>query len=156
MVAVRDEGEPEVTLLRMDNVGIVFEDLEAAIAFFVELGMEVEGRTVIEADWADRIVGIEGQRVEVAMMRTPDGHNKLELMRYHRPTAVSGQPDAPVNTLGIRRLMFAVEGIDDVLARLQARGAELMGELTQIEDSWRMCYLRGPEGVMVALAERLN
>lgn len=145
-----------MTLLRMDNVGIVFEDLEAAIAFFVELGMEVEGRTVIEADWADRIVGIEGQRVEVAMMRTPDGQNKLELMRYQRPTAASGQPDAPVNTLGIRRLMFAVEGIDDVLARLQARGAELMGELTQIEDSWRMCYLRGPEGVMVALAERLN
>lgn len=145
-----------MTLLRMDNVGIIVSDLEGAIAFFTELGMEMEGQGRIEADWADRIVGLEGQRCEIAMMRTPDGHNKLELIKYYRPAALSGQPDAPVNTLGIRRLMFAVEDIDDVLARLQARGAELMGELTQIEDSWRMCYLRGPEGVMVALAERIK
>lgn len=145
-----------MTLLRMDNVGIVVEDIEGTIGFFTELGMELEGRGVIEEDWADRIVGLEGQRSEIVMMRTPDGHNKLELIRYERPEALGGQPEAPVNTLGIRRLMFAVEDIDDVLARLQARGAELMGELAQIEDSWRMCYLRGPEGVMVALAERLN
>lgn len=140
----------------MDNVGIVLEDLEAAIAFFVELGMEVEGQMVLEADWAARIVGIKDQRVEIAMMRTPDGHGRLELCRYLKPTALSGRPDAPVNTLGVGRLMFAVEDIDDVLARLQARGAELVGELARIEDSWRMCYLRGPEGVLVALAEKIS
>lgn len=145
-----------MTLLRMDNVSVVLEDLEAAIAFFTELGMTVEGRTFIEADWADRIVGLKDQRAEIAMMRTPDGHGGLELLRYLRPAAVSGQPDAPVNTLGIRRLMFAVEGIDDVLARLQARGAELVGELTRIEDSWWMCYLRGPEGILVGLAEKIE
>ncbi|WP_067536906.1 VOC family protein [Nocardia crassostreae] len=145
-----------MTLLRMDNVSIVIEDMDATIAFFVELGLEVEARMVLEADWADRIVGLDGQRVEIAMLRTPDGHNKLELASYLKPAAVAGQPDAPVNTLGIRRLMFAVEGIDDVLARLQARGAALVGELTRIEDSWLMCYLRGPEGILVGLAERIG
>lgn len=145
-----------MTLLRMDNVGIVVEDLEAAVAFFAELGLELEGQAVLDADWSARIVGVEGQRVEVAMMRTPDGHSRLELAKYLTPKALSGRPDAPVNTLGIGRIMFAVEGIDEVLARLQARGATLVGELAQIEDSWRMCYLRGPEGILVALAERLD
>lgn len=140
----------------MDNVGIVVDDLEAATAFFVELGLKLEGETTVEGRWADRVVGLDGVRVGVAMMRTPDGHGRLELMKFHTPAAVSVQPSAPANTLGIRRIMFAVEDIEDVLARLQAHGAELVGELGQYEDSYRLCYVRGPEGIIVALAEQLG
>lgn len=141
---------------RMDNVGIVFDDLKAAIEFFTALGLELEGKGTIEADWADRIVAIEGQRVDVAMMRTPDGHGKVELMQYLTPKAVGGNPNAPVNTRGYLRVMFAVDDIDDTVARVQALGATLVGELAQIGDDWRMCYVRGPEGVMVGLAQQLN
>jgi catechol 2,3-dioxygenase-like lactoylglutathione lyase family enzyme len=146
-----------MTVRRLDNVGIVVDNLAAAIAFFLELGLELEGETTVEGRWADRVVGLDGVRVDVAIMRTPDGHGRLELMRFHRPTAVSAEPkNAPANTLGIRRIMFAVEDIEDVLARLRAHGAALVGELAQYEDSYRLCYVRGPEGIIVALAEQLN
>jgi catechol 2,3-dioxygenase-like lactoylglutathione lyase family enzyme len=146
-----------MTIRRMDNVGIVVDDLAAAMAFFVELGLELEGETAVEGRWVDRVVGLDGVRVDVAMMRTPDGHGRLELMKFHRPPAVHAEPkNAPANTLGIRRIMFAVEDIEDVLARLSARGAELVGELEQYEDSYRLCYVRGPEGIIVALAEQLS
>jgi catechol 2,3-dioxygenase-like lactoylglutathione lyase family enzyme len=145
-----------MTVQRMDNVGIVVDDLAAAIAFFVELGLELEGEAPVEGSWVDRVVGLDGVWFDIAMMRTPDGHGRLELMKFHRPTAVSPEPkNAPANTLGIRRIMFAVEDIDDVVARLRARGAELMGEVAQYEDKYRLCYLRGPEGIIVALAEQL-
>ena len=141
----------------MDNVGIVFEDLEAAVAFFVELGLELEGETTVEGRWAERVVGLDDMRVDVAMMRTPDGHSRLELMRFQRPKAVSAGPrNAPANALGIRRIRFAVDDIDDVVARLRARGAELVGEVAQYEEMYRLCYLRGPEGIIVALAEQLG
>jgi catechol 2,3-dioxygenase-like lactoylglutathione lyase family enzyme len=146
-----------MTVLRMDNVLLVVEDLEAAIAFFAELGLELEGETTVEGEWVDRIVGLDGVRSDIAMMRTPDGHGRLELDKFHSPPAVRGEPvNAPVNTLGIRRIMFAVDDIDDVLARLQAHGAELVGEVVQYEDEYRLCYLRGPEGILVALAEPLS
>jgi catechol 2,3-dioxygenase-like lactoylglutathione lyase family enzyme len=146
-----------MTIKRMDNVLIVVEDLEAAIAFFVELGMELEGQTTVEGPWVDRVVGLDGARSDIAMMKTPDGHGRIELDRFHTPTAVRSDPeDAPVNTLGIRRIMFAVDDIDAVLARLQAHGAERMGEVVQYEDSYRLCYVRGPEGIMIALAEELS
>lgn len=141
----------------MDNVGIVVDDLAAAMAFFVELGLELEGETAVEGRWVDRVVALDGVRVDVAMMRTPDGHGRLELMKFHSPPALSAEPkNAPANTLGIRRIMFAVEDIEDVLARLSARGAELVGELEHYEDSYRLCYVRGPEGIIVALAEQLG
>ncbi|HET9757162.1 MAG TPA: VOC family protein [Candidatus Limnocylindrales bacterium] len=139
----------------MDNVGIVVNDLEAAIAFFVELGLEVEGETTVEGRSVDRIVGLDGVRSDIAMLRTPDGHSRLELSKFHTPPAATAEPNAPVNTLGIRRIMFAVEDIEDVLARLQAHGAALIGEVVQYEDSYRLCYVRGPEGIIVALAEPL-
>jgi catechol 2,3-dioxygenase-like lactoylglutathione lyase family enzyme len=146
----------DMTLKRMDNVLIVVEDLEAAKAFFVELGMELEGQTTVEGPWVDRSVGLENVRSEIAMMRTPDGHGRIELDKFHAPAAVRTEPkDTPVNTLGIRRIMFAVDDIEDVLARLRAHGAELMGEITQYEDLYRLCYIRGPEGIIVALAEQL-
>jgi len=146
-----------MTLLRMDNVLVVVDDLDAAIAFFVELGMELEGRTTVEGSWVDRIVGLDGVRSEIAMMRTPDGHGRLELDEFHAPPAVRPEPqDVPVNTLGIRRIMFAVEDIDDVLARLRTHGAELIGDVAQYEDSYRLCYVRGPEGIMVGLAQQLS
>jgi catechol 2,3-dioxygenase-like lactoylglutathione lyase family enzyme len=146
-----------MTIQRMDNVGIVVDDLEAAIAFFVELGMELEGEAQIEGLWADRTVGLDGVRSDIAMMRTPDGHSKLELAKYHTPTAISAGPDnPPPNTLGLHRVMFAVDDIDDVVARLRAHGAELLGELARYEDSYRLCYVRGPEGIIVALAEQLS
>ena len=146
-----------MTVLRMDNVGIVFDDLDAAVAFFVELGLELDGRMTVEGEWSDRIVGLDGQRVDVAMMRTPDGHNKLELMSYQKPTMISPEPkNAPPNTLGIRRLMFAVDDIEDTIARLRTHGAELIGEVVRYEDIFLLCYLRGPEGVIVALAEELS
>jgi catechol 2,3-dioxygenase-like lactoylglutathione lyase family enzyme len=146
-----------MTIQRMDNVGIVVDDLEAAIAFFLELGMELEGKAQIEGLWADRTVGLDGVRSDIAMMRTPDGHSKLELAKYHAPAAVSAGPEnPPPNTLGLHRVMFAVDDIDDVVARLGAHGAELLGELAQYEDSYRLCYVRGPAGIIVALAEQLS
>jgi catechol 2,3-dioxygenase-like lactoylglutathione lyase family enzyme len=146
-----------MTLQRMDNVLLVVDDLEAAIAFFVELGMELEGEATVEGPWVDRAVGLDGVRSDIAMMRTPDGHGRLELDKFHTPTAVRAErEDAPVNTLGIRRIMFAVDDIDDVLARLRSHGAELVGEVVQYEDQYRLCYVRGPEGIMVALAEQLS
>jgi catechol 2,3-dioxygenase-like lactoylglutathione lyase family enzyme len=143
-------------LLRIDNVGIVVEDLKAAIAFFVELGLELEGEMTIEGQWIDHIVGLDGVRNDIAMMRTPDGHGKLELIKFQKPTAITTELNAPVNTLGIRRFMFTVKDIDDVTARLQKRGAELVGEMVQYEDMYRLCYLRGPDGIIVALAEELG
>lgn len=143
-------------LLQMHNVGIVVDDLKAAIAFFAELGLELEGEMTVEGQWVDRIVGLNGVRNDIAMMRTPDGHSRLELMKFLRPTATSGEPNAPVNTLGIRRIMFAVENIKDVLTRLQAHGAELVGEIVQYEDIYLLCYVRGPEGIIIALAEPLR
>ena len=146
-----------MTLLRMDNILIVVEDLEAAVAFFTELGMEREGETTtVEGEWVDRIVGLDGVRSDIATMRTPDGHGRIELDKFHSPPAVrAGPEDAPVNTLGIGRIMFAVDDIDAVLARLRAIGAELVGEVVQYEDYSRLCYVRGPEVITVALAEQL-
>jgi catechol 2,3-dioxygenase-like lactoylglutathione lyase family enzyme len=146
----------DMTVQRMDNVGVVVDDLEAAIAFFLELGLELEGETAVEGRWVDRVVGLDDVRVDIAMVRTPDGHSRLELTRFHTPTATSAEPNAPANTLGIRRIMFAVEDIEDVLDRLRAHGAELVGEVGQYEDSYRLCYVRGPEGILVALAEQLS
>jgi catechol 2,3-dioxygenase-like lactoylglutathione lyase family enzyme len=149
------EGD-DMTLQRMDNVLIVVDDLEAAKAFFVELGMELEGQTTVEGPSVDRLIGLQNVRSEIAMMRTPDGHGRVELDKFHTPAAVRAEPeDAPVNTLGIHRIMFAVDDIEDVLARLRAHGAELIGEITQYEDMYRLCYIRGPEGIIVALAEQL-
>ena len=146
-----------MTIRRMDHVGIVVDDLAAAIAFFTELGLELEGEMPVEGRWVDRVVGLDGVRVDIAMMRTPDGHGRLELTKFRKPTAVSAEPkNAPPNTLGIRRIMFAVDDIEDVLARLRAHGAELMGEVAQYEDKYLLCYVRGPEGIIVALAEQLG
>ena len=146
-----------MTVQRMDNVGIVVEDLEATIAFFVDLGLELEGKMPVEGRWVDRCVGLEGVRVDIAMMRTPDGHSKLELMSFRKPAVIRPEPEnAPANTLGIRRIMFAVDDIEDVVARLRARGAELIGEVVQYENMYLLCYLRGPEGIIVALAEALG
>jgi catechol 2,3-dioxygenase-like lactoylglutathione lyase family enzyme len=145
-----------MALQRMDNVLIVVEDLEGAKAFFAELGMELEGETTVEGPWADQTVGLEGVRADIAMMRTPDGHGRVELSRFHTPPAVRAEPEsAPANALGIRRIMFAVEGIDDVVARLSSHGAELVGEIAQYEDVYRLCFVRGPEGIIIGLAERL-
>jgi catechol 2,3-dioxygenase-like lactoylglutathione lyase family enzyme len=143
-------------LLRMDNVGIIVDDLKAAVAFFVELGLELEGETTVEGRSVDRLLGLDGVRSDIAMMRTPDGHSRLELSKFQKPKAINTEPNTPVNTLGIRRIMFAVTDIDDVLARLQKHGAELVGEVVQYEDIYRLCYLRGPEGIMIALAEQLG
>src|SRR4051812_4545965 len=147
-----------MTLQRMDNVLIVVDDLEAAKAFFAELGMELEGETQVEGPWADSTVGLEGVRADIAMMRTPDGHGRVELSKFHTPPAVRAEPEnAPSNTLGIRRIMFAVEGIDDVVARLCAgHGAELVGEIAQYENMYRLCFLRGPAGIIIGLAEELG
>jgi catechol 2,3-dioxygenase-like lactoylglutathione lyase family enzyme len=145
-----------MTLQRMDNDLIVVDDLEAAKAFFVELGMELEGQIPVEGHWVDLIVGLKNVRCEIAMLRIPDGHSRIELDKFHSPAAVKIEPNnAPVNTLGIRRIMFAVDDIEDVLARLRAHGAELLGEVAQYEDMYRLCYIRGPEGIIVALAEQL-
>jgi catechol 2,3-dioxygenase-like lactoylglutathione lyase family enzyme len=146
-----------MTIQRMDNVGIVVDDLDAAIAFFTELGMEREGKARIEGLWADRTVGLDGVRSVIAMMRTPDGHSKLELSKYHTPAAIGARPlNPPPNTLGLHRVMFAVDDIDDTVARLRPHGAELLGEVAQYEDSYRLCYLRGPAGIIVALAEQIS
>ena len=146
-----------MTIQRMDNVLIVVDDIEAAKAFFVELGMELEGETPVEGPWVDSVVGLKGVRSDIALMRTPDGHGKVELTKFHTPPAVRAEPEsAPSNTLGIRRIMFAVDDIDDVVARLRRHGAELVGEIVQYEDIYRLCFLRGPEGIIIGLAEQLR
>ena len=140
----------------MDNVGIVVESLDAAIAFFVELGLELEGRGTIEGEWAGRVTGLGDQHVEIAMMRTPDGHSRLELSRFLTPPAVADHRNAPVNALGYLRVMFAVDDIDDTLARLRERGAELVDEVVRYEDAYRLCYIRGPDGLLIGLAQELG
>jgi catechol 2,3-dioxygenase-like lactoylglutathione lyase family enzyme len=146
-----------MAIRRMDNVLIVVDDLEAVIAFFVELGMELVGKGPIEGRWVERVIGIDDVRQDVAMLRTPDGHGQIELAMFHTPKAIPAEPtNAPANMLGIRRIMFAVDDIEDVIARLRAHGAELVGELAQYEDIYRLCYLRGPEGIIVGLAEELS
>ena len=146
-----------MTIQRMDHVSVVVDDLEAAIAFFVELGMELEGQAPIEGRSVDRVNALDGVRVDIAMMRTPDGHGRLELTKFHTPTAVSGEPEnAPPNTLGLRSIMFAVDDIDATVAGLRAHGAELVGEVAQYQDSYRLCYVRGPAGIIVALAQQLS
>jgi catechol 2,3-dioxygenase-like lactoylglutathione lyase family enzyme len=146
-----------MALKRMDNVLIVVDDLEAATAFFTELGMELEGETTVEGPWADQTVGLSGVRADITMLRTPDGHGRVELSKFHTPPAVRAEPEgAPANALGIRRIMFAVDDIDDVVARLRSHGAELVGEIAQYEDIYRLCFLRGPEGIIIGLAEQLS
>ena len=145
-----------MTIQRMDNVGIVVDDLEAVSAFFVELGLEVEGTATVEGQSVDRLLALDGVRSDVAMLRTPDGHGRIELSKFHTPPAVRAEPKAPVNTPGMGRIMFAVDDIQDVLARLQAHGAELVGELVRYEDEYLLCYVRGPEGITVALAQELS
>ena len=145
-----------MTVQRMDNVGIVVESLDAAIAFFAELGLELEGRATIEGEWAGRVTGLGDQRVEIAMMRTPDGHSRLELSRFLTPPVVADHRNAPVNALGYLRVMFAVDDIDETLARLRKRGAQLVGEVVQYEDAYRLCYIRGPEGLLIGLAEQIG
>lgn len=144
-----------MTVKRMDNVGIVVEDIEAAIAFFSELGLVLEGRAPIEGNWADGVTGLHGTRVEIAMMRTPDGHSRLELSSFLAPPVVADHRDAPVNALGYLRVMFTVEDIDDTLGRLVTRGAKLVGEVVRYEHMYRLCYIRGPEGILIGLAEQL-
>src|SRR5919109_1224359 len=141
---------------RMDNVGIVVDDLAATIEFFRELGLELEGQGMVEGEWAGRVTGLGDQRVEIAMMRTPDGHSRLELSRFLTPPPVADHRNAPVNALGYLRIMFAVEDIDDTLARLREHGAQLVGEVVQYEDVYRLCYIRGPEGLLIGLAEQIG
>jgi catechol 2,3-dioxygenase-like lactoylglutathione lyase family enzyme len=147
-----------MAIRRMDNVLIVVNDLEAAKAFFAELGMELEGETTVEGPWADKVVGLKGVRADIALMRTPDGHGKVELSKYHTPPAVRVEPEnAPSNALGLRRIMFTVDDVDDVVARLCSKhGAKLVGEIAQYEDVYRLCFLRGPEGIIIGLAEELR
>ena len=146
-----------MTIQRMDNVGIVVDDLPAAIAFFRELGLELEGRAVVEGEWAGRVTGLGDQLVEVAMMRTPDGHGRLELSRFLAPPVVADHRNAPVNSLGYLRVMFAVDDIDETLARLRTHGAELVSsEVVEYKDSYRLCYIRGPEGLLIGLAQELG
>jgi catechol 2,3-dioxygenase-like lactoylglutathione lyase family enzyme len=145
-----------MTVKRMDNVGIVVESLDSAISFFSELGLKLEGRAMIEGEWAGRITGLGTQRVEIAMMVTPDGHSRLELSRFLAPPVVADHRNAPVNALGYLRVMFAVDDLDDTLARLGKHGAQLVGEVVQYEQSYRLCYIRGPEGILIGLAEELR
>jgi catechol 2,3-dioxygenase-like lactoylglutathione lyase family enzyme len=146
-----------MAMLRMDNVLIVVDDLEAAKAFFAELGMELEGETTVEGPWVDHTIGLNDVRADIAMMRTPDGQGRVELTKYHRPPAVTPEPhNAPANTLGLRRIMFNVDDIDDVVARLRRHGAELVDEIVQYQDIYRLCFMRGPEGIMIGLAESLT
>ena len=145
-----------MTIRRMDHVGIVVDDLADAVAFFVELGLELEGEAPVEGDWVDRIVGLEGVRAQIAMLQTPDGHGRLELTKFHTPSIDDGCQRAPANASGIRHVTFAVDDIDGVLARLRARGAELVGELGRYQDSYRLCYVRGPAGVIIELAQEIG
>lgn len=143
-------------LIRMDNVGIVVENLDEAIAFFTELGLNLEGRATIEGEWAGRVTGLGNQQVEIAMMVTPDGHSRLELSRFLTPPVAADHRNAPVNALGYLRVMFTVADIDDTLARLQKIGAQLVGEVVNYEEMYRLCYIRGPEGLLIGLAEQLT
>ena len=145
-----------MALKRMDNVGIVVDDLGGAIDFFRELGLELEGQAMIEGEWAGRVTGLGDQHVEIAMMRTPDGHSRLELSRFRTPPVVADHRTAPVNALGYLRVMFAVDDIDDTVERLRTRGAQLVGEIVQYGDACRLCYIRGPEGLLIGLAEELS
>jgi catechol 2,3-dioxygenase-like lactoylglutathione lyase family enzyme len=145
-----------MALKRMDNVGIVVADLDATIAFFRELGLDLEGRATVEGEWAGRVTGLGDQRVEIAMMRTPDGHGRLELSRFLTPPVVANHRNAPVNALGYLRVMFAVDDIDETLERLRKRGAQLVGEVVQYKNAYRLCYIRGPEGILVGLAQELG
>ena len=151
---IRENGH--VAVQRMDNVGIVVDDLPAAIAFFRDLGLELEGRAMIEGDWSGRVTGLRDQRVEIAMMRTPDGHSRLELSRFLAPPVVADHRNAPVNALGYLRVMFAVDDLDDTLARLRKHGAQLVDEVVRYEDVYRLCYIRGPEGLLIGLAEQIG
>src|SRR5512138_2568630 len=144
-----------MTLKRMDNVGIVVESLDTAIAFFTELGLTLEGRTMVEGEWAGRVTGVRDQRVEIAMMRTPDGHSRLELSRFLTPV-IADHRNAPVNALGYLRVMFSVDDLDETLERLRKRGAQLVGEVVQYKDAYRLCYIRGPEGLLIGLAQELR
>jgi catechol 2,3-dioxygenase-like lactoylglutathione lyase family enzyme len=155
LLLVRRQGDI-MTVKRMDNVGIVVEDIDAAIEFFTELGLVREGRAPVEGDWADGVTGLRDMRVEIAMMRTPDGHSRLELSRFLAPPVVADHRSAPVNALGYLRVMFTVEDIDDTLARLGERGAKLVGDVVQYEDMYRLCYIRGPEGILIGLAQQLG
>jgi catechol 2,3-dioxygenase-like lactoylglutathione lyase family enzyme len=152
--AISDNGR--VALQRMDNVGIVVESLDAAISFFAELGLELEGRAMIEGDWSGRVTGLRDQRVEIAMMRMPDGHGRIELSRFLTPPPVADHRNAPVNALGYLRVMFAVDDLDDTLARLREHGAQLVDEVVQYKDVYRLCYVRGPEGILIGLAEQIG
>lgn len=145
-----------MALKRMDNIGIVVEDLDAAVAFFGELGLQLEGQATIEGEWAGRVTGLGDQHVEIAMMRTPDGHNRLELSRFLRPEVVADHRKAPVNAFGYLRAMFTVDGLDETLDRLRTHGAELVGEVVPYGDTYRLCYIRGPEGLLIGLAEELS
>jgi catechol 2,3-dioxygenase-like lactoylglutathione lyase family enzyme len=145
-----------MALKRMDNVGIVVESLDAVIPFFVELGLRLEGRGTIEGEWAGRVTGLGDQRVEIAMLVTPDGHSRLELSQFLTPPVVADHRNAPVNALGYLRVMFTVDDIDETLGRLRARGAQLVGEVVQYEEAYRLCYIRGPEGLLIGLAEELK
>jgi catechol 2,3-dioxygenase-like lactoylglutathione lyase family enzyme len=145
-----------VSLPRLDNVGIVVESLDAAVSFFAELGLELEGRTLIDGDWSGRVTGLRDQRVEVAMMRTPDGHGRIELSRFLAPPVAEDHRNAPVNALGYLRVMFAVDDLDETLARLRKHGAQVVDEVIRYEDMYRLCYIRGPEDILIALAERIG
>ena len=145
-----------MSVKRMDNVGMVVEDITAAIEFFTELGLELEGRATIEGEWAGRVTGLGAQHVEIAMMRTPDGHSRLELSRFLAPAVIADHRDAPVNALGYLRVMFTVHDIDETLARLRKCGAELVGEVVQYQDTYRLCYIRGPEKILIGLAQELR
>jgi catechol 2,3-dioxygenase-like lactoylglutathione lyase family enzyme len=146
-----------MAIQRMDNVLICVEDIDAVASFFVELGMELEGKGPIEGEWVDRVIAIDGVRQDVAMLRTPDGHGRIELAQFHTPKAVRSEPtDAPANTLGIRRVMFAVDDIEDTVARLRANGVDLVGEIVRYENVYKLCYVRGPEGIVVGLSEQLT
>ena len=145
-----------MAIQRLEHVGIVVDDLAAAIEFFVQLGLELQGKGSVEGRWVDRVVGLEGVHADIAMLETPDGHGRLELTKFHTPSPQGGDRHAPANTLGIRHVAFVVEDIDAVVTRLQAKGTELVGELEQYEESYRLCYVRGPEGIIVELAERIG
>jgi catechol 2,3-dioxygenase-like lactoylglutathione lyase family enzyme len=153
---MRSPVKLDVAVKRMDNIGIVAEDLDTAVDFFLELGLELEGRATIEGEWSGRVTGLGDQHVEVAMMRTPDDHSRLEISRFVRPPIVADHRQAPVNALGYLRVMFAVDDLDDTLERLGKRGAKLVGEVVQYGDTYRLCYIRGPEGLLIGLAQELS
>lgn len=155
-VKIKNMNSKKPNLKRMDNIGIVVESLDNAISFFTELGLILEGRTMVEGEWAGRVTGLGNQSVEIAMMVTPDGISRLELSRFLKPQVIADHRNAPVNTLGYLRTMFTVEDIDDTVARLQQHGAKLVGEIVQYENSYRLCYIRGPEKILIGLAEELN